>query len=72
MARGEEVTSTNRAERRRLSPRESPSASSLVVAMSMEELRFFCQVSADISLELLDIAAVSTLGWADNSVYFTR
>ena len=56
MARGEEVTFTNRAKRRRLAPRESPFASSLVATMSMEELRFFCQVSADISLELLDIA----------------
>ena len=27
--------------------------------MSVEELRFFCQVPADISLELLDRAAVS-------------
>ena len=40
--------------------------------MSVEELRSFCQVPVDISLELSDRAAVSTVGGADNVVYFTR
>ena len=71
MAKGEEKTSTSRAGRRRLAHRESPTASILVAIMSVEELRFFCQVSAGISLELLDGSAVSIVGWADNSVYFT-
>ena len=57
---------------RRLAPEESPTASSLVATMSIEELRFFYQVPAYISLELLDGVVVSTIGWADNSVYFTR
>ena len=70
MARCEEDTSTSRAGCRRLGPRES--SSSLIAAMSMEELRFFCQVSADIGLKLSDEAAVSTVGWADDSVYFTQ
>ena len=52
MARGEEETSTSRDERRRGAPQESPTTSSLIAAMSVEELRFFCQVPADISLEL--------------------
>ena len=52
--------------------RESPTASSLIAAMSMEELRFFCQVPADISLKLLDGATVSTIGWTDNGIYFTQ
>ena len=72
MARGEKETSTNQARHRRLAPRESSTTSSLVIAMSVEKLRFFCQVSADSSLKLLDGAAVSNVGWADNSVYFTQ
>ena len=40
--------------------------------MSVGELSFFCQVLANISLELLDGVVVSTIGWVDNSVYFTR
>ena len=71
MVRGEEEISTSRARRKRLAPRESPIASSLVTAMSMEELRFFCQVLVDITLELLNGVVVSTVGWADNSAYFT-
>ena len=39
--------------------------------MFVEELRFFCQVPAGISLELSDGAAVSIVRWTDNSVYFT-
>ena len=49
-----------------------PTASSLVVAMSVEELRSFFQVVTDISLKLLDGEAISIVEWADNSVYFTR
>ena len=49
-----------------------PTTSSLVAAMFVGELRFFCQVLADISLELLDGAVVLTVEWADNYVYFTR
>ena len=60
MARGEEETSTSWVRHRRGATQESPTASILVVAMSVEELRFFCQVPADISLELLDEAIVST------------
>ena len=51
--------------------RESPTTSNLVATMSVEELRFFCQVPAGISLELLEGAIVSTVEWANNSVYFT-
>ena len=61
MARGEEDTSTSRVGRRRLAPQESPTASSLIAAIFMEELRFFSQIPADIGLELLDRATVSTV-----------
>ena len=72
MVGGQEETSTIRARRKRGTPRESPTTSNLVVVMSIEELRSFCQIPTDISLELSDGAAVSTVGGADNVVYFTR
>ena len=40
--RGHEEASTSQAGRKRGTPRESPTASSLVAAMSVEELRSFC------------------------------
>ena len=40
--------------------------------MSMEELRSFCRVSDNISLELSDGTTSSIVGQADNAVYFTR
>ena len=40
-------------------------------SMSVEELRSFFQVSNDISLELSDVVAFSTIGETDNAVYFT-
>ena len=49
-----------------------PIASSLVAAMSIEDLRSFSQVPIDISLELLDGTAIPITGGADNAVYFTR
>ena len=49
MVRGEEETPTSRAGCRKGAPQESPTTSSLVVVMSMEQLRPFFQVPADIS-----------------------
>ena len=72
MARGQEENSTSQVGRKRGTPQESPVASNLVTTMFVEELRSFCQVPADISLELSDGVAVSTVGGADNVVYFTR
>ena len=72
MMRSEEETSTSQVRRRRASSRESPTASSLVASMSMEELRSFCRVLDDISLELSDEPAFSTVGEVDNVFYFTR
>ena len=71
MAKGQEETSTNRVGHRRGASWESPTKSILVAAMSVEELRLFCQVPTDISLELLDGAAISIVEWADNKIYFT-
>ena len=43
------------------SSRELPTASSLVASMSIEELRSFCRVLDNISLELSDRPTRSTL-----------
>ena len=72
MARGQEETSTNQVGHRRGTTRETSSSSSLVAAMFVEELRSFCQVLADISLELSNGTAVSTVGGAYNAIYFTQ
>ena len=58
MVIGQEDTYTNQAGCKRGTPRESPIASILVVSMFVVELRSFCQVLVDISLELSDGAAV--------------
>ena len=72
MTRGEEEASTSRVERRRGALLGIAHYKQFVAAMSVEELRSFCQVPTDVSLELLDGVVVSTVGWADNTVYFTR
>ena len=72
MARGQEETYTNQTGRKRGTPWESPTASSLVATMFVEELISFCQVPADISLELSNGVTVSKVGGADNVIYFTR
>ena len=51
---------------------ESPTISSLVASMSVEELRSFYRVPDGIILELSDGLTFLTVGEADNTVYFTR
>ena len=72
MARGREKVSTSHAGRRRDTPWEPPTASSPVAAMSVEDLKLYSQISTEISLETSDSAAFSTIGEADNVVYFTH
>ena len=72
MARGHEEVSTSQARRRRGTPREMPTESSLVVATSVEELRLYNQIPTEISLKTSDGAATSTFGEVHNAVYFTR
>ena len=64
--------STNQARRKRGTPWETPTKHSLVVAMSVEELRLLSQNPAEISLETLDVTTTSTFREADNTFYFTR
>ena len=61
MARGHKEAFTSQEGRRRGTPRETPTESSLVAAMSIEDLRPFRQVPAAIRLEVLDDTATSTI-----------
>ena len=71
MARGYEEVSSSQVMSRRVTPLETPIASSLVTAMSVEELRLYCQVPVEISLEMSDGLATSIVREADNAIYFT-
>ena len=71
MTRCHEEVSTSQARRRRGTPRETPTARSLVAAMSAQELRLDNQIPAKISLEMSDGVATSIVGEAGNAVYFT-
>ena len=70
MARGQEETSSFLDGRKRGTPREMLTTSSLVTAMFIEELRSFSKVPTNISLELSDCAAAGGRG-GNNVVYFT-
>ena len=72
MAKNHEKAFTSQTECKRGTPRETPKASSLVAAMSVEELRSFSQVPTVIRLEVLDDTATPTIRGANNAVYFTR
>ena len=72
MERGHEETSTSQARRKRGTPWEMPTVSSLVAAMSVEELGFFKQVPTAIRLEVSNGIAATTIGGANNVVYFTQ
>ena len=52
MTRGQEETSTSQAGRRRGPSRESLSASSIISSLSMDEVRYYCQIPEDIEFEL--------------------
>ena len=67
-----EETSTIMVGRIKGSNWESPTTSSLMSSMSMEELRSLCRVLEDISLELLDGLAHFIVRKVNNVVYFTR
>ena len=72
MARGQEKTSTSQVERRRKLSRDTPSASSIISSLSMEELRSYFHIPDNINFEFLDGPTESTIGKEDDSVYFTR
>ena len=72
MVRGHKDVSTSQVGRMRCTPRETPTANSLIAAMSIKELRLYSQIYAKINLETSDGATTTTVEEADNAVYFTR
>ena len=72
MARAHEKTYTSLAGHKGGTPWEMPSVSSLVAAMSVEELRSFSQVPTFIRLEVSDNTTPPTIRGANNVIYFTR
>ena len=71
MERGHKEASTSQVGRKRGTPWETTTVSSLVTAMFVEELRSFSQVHVVIRLEVSDGTAVPNIEGADNVVYFT-
>ena len=72
MARGQGVTSSSQVGRRRGPTRETPSTSSIISSLMMEELRAYCDVPDNINLTLMGEPDESTMGGEHNSVFFTR
>ena len=72
MARGQEETSISQAKRRSGPSWETPSASSLLSSLSMEELRSYCQIPTNIKFEFPNGPIESTVNEEDGVVYFTR
>ena len=50
----------------------TPSASSIISSLTMEELMAYCEVPDNIDLQLMDRTDESTLGGEHNGVFFTR
>ena len=65
---GASQASTNKAGRKRGTPRETPTVSNLIAAMFVEGLRSFRQVPVAIILETLDDTTTSTIGATDNAI----
>ena len=72
MVRGHEEASTSQAGRKMGTPQETPTMSSLVATMFVEDLRSFRQVPTAIRLEVSDGTTTLTIGVVDNAIYFTR
>ena len=70
MARGQEETSTSCRPGGRL--RATPSASSIISSLTMEELMAYCDVPDSIDLRFMERTDESTLGGEHNGVFFTQ
>ena len=71
MARGQEANSTSQAGHEKIPTRGTPSASSIISSLTMEELRAYCYVPNNIDLKLMKEPDESTLGGEHNAVFFT-
>ena len=72
MARGQEETSTNQAGLKRGLTWGTPSTSSIISFLSMEELRTYCEIPDDIDVVLSDGPTQNTVGGEENAVFVTR
>ena len=70
MVRGHEETSTSG--RPGGHPQATPSASSVIASLTMEELKVCCEVPDNIDLRLMERADESMLGGEHSGVFFTR
>ena len=70
MARGREETSSSGRFGGRI--QATPSASSIISSLTMEELMAYCKVPDNIDLRLMERTNKSTLGGEHNGVFFTR
>ena len=66
MVRGREETSTSGR------PGATPSTSSVIASLTMEELKEYCEVPDNIDFRLMERADESMLGGEHNGVFFTR
>ena len=69
MTRGQEETSTSGRPGGRL--RATPSESSIISSLTLEELMAYSKVLDNIDLRLMDMMDESTLGGEHNGVFFT-
>ena len=72
MARGQEETSTSQDGHRRGPGQDTPSASSIISSLSMEELRSYYHIPNNIDFEFSDGLTESTIDKEDEVVYFTK
>ena len=72
MAKGQEETSTSQVWHKRGPVRDTPSTSSIISSLSMEELRLYCHIPDNIDFELPDGLVESNIDKEDGAVYFTR
>ena len=72
MARGQEATSTSQAGYKRKPTKGTPSASSIISSLTVEELRAYCDVPNNIDLRLMEEPDESTLGGEHNTMFFSR
>ena len=71
MAKGQEETSTSQAGHKRGPGWDTPSTTSIIFSLSMEELRSYSQILINIDFELLEGPTESTICDGDNAVYFS-
>ena len=72
MVRGQEATSISQAGRKRGHIRGTPSASSIISSLKLEELRAYCNVLDNIDLKLMEEPDESTMGGERNTKFFTQ